>query len=226
MKPYYDHAGITIYHGDCLEIMPELPRVDLVVADPPYYITATGGGIGGKRKYLKEITAKNIGCGFDSSILKNYGNWFCFCGKQQLLELISIANNGKGRWMLLIWCKTNPIPLINGNYLPDCEYIVHKYEARRLFGQYKDKSRFWINSSGKSAYKHPTVKPVDLVKKCIALGTVQGDLILDPFIGSGTMLVAAKELGRRAIGIEIEEKYCEIAAKRLSQEVLPFAEVV
>jgi len=71
------------------------------------------------------------------------------------------------------------------------------------------------------AHQHPTEKPVELMARCIALFTNEGDLVVDPFMGTGATLRAAKDLGRRAIGIEIEEKYCEIACRRLSQEVLP-----
>jgi DNA modification methylase len=72
--------------------MPELPQVDLVLTDPPYKIGAKGCGLAGNREYLKQITAKNLDLGFDFSVLKKYKNWFCFCGKQQLEDLISIAN--------------------------------------------------------------------------------------------------------------------------------------
>lgn len=73
-------------------------------------------------------------------------------------------------------------------------------------------------------YDHPCVKPLASFKKLVEIGSTAGEMILDPFMGAGTTLVAAKELGRRAIGIEIEERYCEIAAKRLSQEMLPIFE--
>jgi site-specific DNA-methyltransferase (adenine-specific) len=220
MTPYYSHKDITIYHGDCREILPNLPKVDLVLTDPPYIVGANGCGLAGDRAYLHDITQANLDRGFDSLLLEQHDNWFCFCGKQQLYDVVGRALCGN--WMLITWCKKNPTPLTNNNYLPDTEYIVHKYSKGRLFGEYKDKSRFYVSNTGKSPYDHPTVKPTSLIIKLLRLGTQERDTVLDPFMGSGTTLVAAKQLGRKAIGIEIEEKYCEIAVNRLAQEVLNF----
>lgn len=217
MKPYYDHAGIKIYHGDCREIMPSLPSTDFLLTDPPYEIIPRGGGIGRDRQYLSDISGFTD-CGFDSSLLAPFHDWACFCGKRQLPELLERAKNAK-RWMLVTWNKPNPTPLSNGNYLPDTEYIVHAFT--KLYGEYKDKSRFMIHPSTPNI-DHPNEKPLVLIAKMIRLGSNVGHTVLDPFMGSGTTLVSAKDLGRKAIGVEIEEKYCEVAAKRLSQEVMKF----
>jgi len=216
---WFYHDDLTaIACGDCRLVLPKLPKVDLVLTDPPYVVSAKGCGLAGNRQYLKDITETGIDGGFDVSLLDGFEDWFCFCGKQQLAEIIAAAECGN--WMLITWGKTNPMPLVNSNYLPDTEYIVHKWSKGRLFGAYADKSRFVVTKNAKSGFDHPTVKPVAVVLKCINLGTEKGDTILDPFMGSGTTLRAAKDLGRRAIGIEREEKYCEIAARRLQQEVL------
>lgn len=220
MKPYYQHAGITIYHGDCREILPTLPNVDLVLTDPPYEITASGGGIGATRKYLND-TEGFTDCGFDYSLLSGFENWICFGTLRQVPKLIECAN-GK-RWMLITWNKPNPCPLINGNYLPDTEYIVHAWSSGQLFGDFQDKARFIVHPLGdKQQGEHPNEKPMRVMLKLVRVGSKETQAILDPFMGSGTTLVAAKQLNRQAIGIEIEEKYCEIAAKRLSQEYFQF----
>lgn len=218
IKPFYEDAFTTIYHGDCREILPTLPKVDLVLTDPPYVLQASGGGIGARREYLHDIDGK-LDEGFDISILDPFENWMCFCGKSQLKELLGAT--GKRVWALVTWNKPNPTPLCAGNYLPDTEYVVHAYRSGRLFGEFKDKSRFIIHPVEKNDFGHPTVKPVAVMSKLVRLGSQIGEAILDPFMGSGTTLVAAKQLGRKAIGIELEEKYCEIAAKRLQQEYLP-----
>jgi len=224
MKPYYEHAGITIYHGDCRDVLPTLPRVDLILTDPPYELTATGGGIGARRKYLADI-AGHIDNGFDMDLLRSYPNWMCFCSKDQMPRLIFAAMEWKRRWALITWNKPNPTPLVNANYLPDTEYIVHGFEsAAHLYGGYNQRSRWILHPVEQNRIAHPTVKPIPVIARLMRTGSDVGQCILDPFMGSGTTLVAAKQLGRRAIGIEIEERYCEIAAKRLEQEVLQFTE--
>ncbi len=217
MKPYYQDSLVTIYHGDNREILPTLPKVDLLLTDPPYELTASGGGMGAKRKYLADIHQKIDG-GFDFQMLNQFDNWFCFCGKEQLPEMFKLV--GGKRWMLVTWNKPNPTPLCNANYLPDTEYIFHCFKSGRLFGEYRDKSRFIVHPVEKNDFDHPCVKPLAVVLKLVALGTLKGETILDPYMGSGTTLRAAKDLGRKAIGIELKEKYCDIAAKRMAQECL------
>ena len=214
MKPYYDHAGFTIYHGDCMEILPDLEPVDLVLTDPPYGLKRDKGfdGFGGfgkpiaRRRYEddnwdNERPSKNI---FDEivkySALIFGGNYFA-----------DILPPGT---FWIVWDKLNTMPTFG-----DCELIwtnlkrksIKKitYEYNGLLG--KENARF-----------HPTQKPLNLIIRVLEEYAKESKKILDPFMGSGTTLVAAKELGRKAIGIEIEEKYCEIAVRRLAQEVLPF----
>jgi len=217
IKPYYSDGSVSIYHGDAYEIVQKLKTPDLLLTDPPYKIASVGGGIASKRKYFDGIAGKIDG-GFNMAILEQFDNWCVFCGKQQLIELLGAV--GERMWALVTWGKPNPTPLTNSNYLPDVEYIVHAYKPGRLFGEYRDKSRYIIHPIEKNTYSHPTVKPIAVVAKMIRLGTGVGDLICDPFLGTGTTLVAAKMMGRLGIGIEIEERFCEVAAQRLSQGVL------
>jgi DNA modification methylase len=219
MKPYYDFGGITIYHGDCREVLPSIERCALTLTDPPYELEAAGGGIGAKRKYLSDIKG-HIDAGFDIEMLSEFENWMCFCGKGQLKELL--AATGDRVWALVTWNKPNPTPLCAGNYLPDTEYIVHAYRSGRLFGDYKDKSRFIVYPAQQNNFDHPTVKPLAVLIKMLNLGSLPGETVLDPYCGSGSTLVAARDIGRKAIGIEIEERYAEIAARRLEQEVFAF----
>jgi DNA modification methylase len=218
LKPYYEHKGITIYHGDCLEIIPELGLVDLVLTDPPYDIHAgKGGGCFGDRQHLAR-TGNFTDGGCDYSFLDIFKNWFCFCSLKQLSSLLGHAE--LRNYCLLTWCKTNPVPTCNNKYLPDVEYIVHSWSKGRLFGDMSLKSTFTIMPCGRKETSHPNEKPKRIISKLIQVGSLAGETIIDPFAGSGTTLVAAKELGRKAIGIEIEEKWCETAARRLQQEVL------
>lgn len=221
-KPYYDDGkGIVIYCGDCREILPHLPKVDLVLTDPPYDISAgKGGGAFANRKCLLS-TEGFTDMGVDYSFLDRYENWFCFCSRLQLPELISIASQHE-RWNLLTWAKSSCTPFCFNKYLPDVEFAVHVWGKNRLFGDMKDKQSFMLTHVGAKESGHPNEKPIQLIKKLIRLGAQEGETILDPFMGSGTTLVAAKALGRKCIGIELEERYCEIAVNRLAQDILEF----
>jgi len=182
MKPYFQKDGQTIYHGDCLDIMPELEPVDLVLTDPPYEGYS-------QFNYVDLNTVPFPKC----KGLIFYKSKFGF----------PLPYTAKHEW-------------IKGNSHNSSEYI---YEIN---GSTKNQTFKYgcINSIVSASmlhdkyWQHPTQKPIKLIKKLLAVG---GDLILDPFMGSGTTLVAAKQLNRKAIGIEIEEKYCEIAAKRIDE---------
>ena len=212
MKPYYEHNNITIYHGDCLEIMPQLEeKVDLVLADPPYGInwntdyTRFTSERGCNQRYPK---VRNDDKPFDPEpflkfpqvILWGYN---CFANKLPL-------------GTILIWDKR----FKNGTaFLADGEAAWwNKGHAVYIYSQTWQGS----NKEGETVRTHPTQKPEKLMKWCIKkAGNIE--LILDPFMGSGTTLRAAKDLNRKAIGIEIEERYCEITARRLQQEVFQLA---
>jgi len=219
-RPYYADDAVTIYHGDCRELLPLMPKVDLVLTDPPYLMQmGHGGGAFGvdKREYLRDTRGFTDG-GFDMQLLAPFSPWMCFCSKEQLVPLITLAS--VRRWCLLTWNKPNPTPSMNQNYLPDTEYIVHSFETGDLHGDYSTRARWFMYPAGSGEGDHPNAKPVSLMRKLVQVASAEGATILDPFMGSGTTLRAAKDLGRKAIGIEIEERYCEIAAKRMSQTVM------
>jgi len=211
MTPYYEHAGITIFHGDCREILPGLPKCDAVITDPPY-------GIDFDTDYSRfsgiDVTPGNTyepvrgdSEPFDPSPWMQFRCvvlWGANCYSSRL---------PMGTW--LVWDKR----FKNGKaFLADAEAAWMKGG----YGIYL----YAVTSQGflrPEPVSHPTQKPVAVMEWCISKAKPEG-IILDPFMGSGTTLVAAKNLGRKAIGIEIEERYCEIAAKRLSQEVFSFEE--
>lgn len=211
MQPYYEENGITIYHADCREVLPSLPKSDLVLTDPPYGLTrwhATG--------YFREsrIFAQGV------------KDWDTQPVPETLADIIAHAKDsiiwGGNYFNLgpfvapLVWDKQN-----GANRFADGEIAWTSFAEGtvRIFrhqwwGFLKETERGEVS-------QHPTQKPVALMKWCISL-VKNAETILDPFMGSGTTLRAAKDLGRKAIGIEIEEKYCEVAANRLRQEVLAF----
>lgn len=198
-KPYYDDGnGIVIYHGDCRGILPHLPKVDLVLTDPPYGIgeRMQGGTWGAASKY-EDFRKWDIAPDkyfWEQLIAKNFiiwgGNYFPL----------------KPSRCWLVWDKQNAVRTMS-----DCELAWTNFDR-------PTKRLSW--PVGIHEHGHPTEKPLQLIKWCIEQAN-DSLTILDPFMGSGTTLRAAKDLGRKCIGIEIEEKYCEIAVKRLAQEVLP-----
>ncbi len=209
MKPYYEDAasGITIYHGDCREILPTLPKVDLVLTDPPYGInfdtdyTRFTSGFDVQRKVHKPVHGD--GYEFDPT------PWLKF--PHVILWGANCYGSKLPRGSLLVWDKRHR----NGTaFLADAEvaWMNHGYGVYIY-------SQTWQGCLRSEPIQHPTQKPTSLMCWCIGKAATEG-LILDPFMGSGTTLVAAKRLGRRAIGIEIEERYCEIAVERLRQQTL------
>jgi len=214
MKPYYQDKWVTIYHGDCREILPQLDvKVDLVLTDPPYGIEMSKGfgGFGGfgepiarkqypdswdKERPSQELFNLILACSLKSIIFG--GNYFA--------DILPQSTH----W--LVWDKMNTMPTFG-----DCELIWTNIKRKSV----KKYTFEWNGLLGKENYRyHPTQKPLGLISLILADYSQVGDLILDPFLGSGTTCYCAKKLNRYSIGIEIEEKYCEIAAKRCCQEVM------
>ena len=217
LKPYYDDGnGIVIYHGDCREILPHLEPVDLVLTDPPYGINQDrgmgGGGYDGFGKGAKRTPKAYAGMWDRSRPNDDTLRLVIRAGRLAIVwggNFFSGVLAPSGKW--LVWDKEQTMPTYS-----DCELAWTSLPGNSV-------KQFRYNGSGLMAIEkdrvHPTQKPVALIKWCISLAP-SAQTILDPFMGSGTTLRAAKDLGRKAIGIEIEEKYCEIAVKRLAQEVL------
>lgn len=223
---YYSNDLGVIYHGDCLEILPELPQVDLVLTDPPYRgdFGHGGGLMTGTRLKTQTTIIEKVGSSpdFDVTIylpliLKSAESSLIWCSCKQLPELLGFIGD---RFNLITWVKTNPVPLVNNKLLNDCEYCVCFLGKKFRYPQipYKEKRTAYIMKNGQDIHiDHPTVKPIELIIMNLKQFSVKDNTVLDPFLGSGTTAVACCKLNRRFIGIEKEEKYCEIAAKRLEQ---------
>jgi len=214
MTPYYEHAGITIYHGDCRDILPTL-TCDALVTDPPYGInldTDMSRFSGGHRdsrakrgKYSHRPPIVGDREPFDPSPLLAYG-------KDQIIWGWNNFADRLPRGACLVWLKRNDAAF--QSFLSDAEVAWFS----RGHGVYC--RRDLTHNNGTSAERvHPTQKPVTLMTWCLSF-IPKARAILDPYMGSGTTLVAAKNMGLGAVGVEIDERYCEIAAKRLAQEVL------
>jgi hypothetical protein len=211
--PYYDRDGITIYCGDCREIAPRLDGIDAVISDPPYGMawdgTVTRGNSNGPRGAKPKhygVTIEGDDEPFDPSPWLNYPRAVLF-GANHFGARLPVGTT-------LVWIKRLDAGF--GSFLSDAEVAWMKGGH----GVYCHRDTSFQGEM--LAREHPTQKPVSLMRWVIKKsGVPDGGVILDPFMGSGTTLRAAKDLGRHAIGIEIEERYCEIAVKRLQQSVLP-----
>ncbi len=206
MTPYYDHAGITIYHGDCREIIPHR-FADLVVTDPPYGVAF---------KYGQHNDGDLVAyCSLIGDVLDLLNGFpiLITCGKRNLWSYPPAKD-------IFCWQKPGSTRRNNLGAFNEWEFVL-------TYGDLPKKPvTDWIRlpdvSNHDAGNNHPCPKPVKLFRWLIEQCTESQHIILDPFMGSGTTLRAAKDLGRKAIGIEIEERYCEIAAKRMAQEVFSF----
>lgn len=236
MKPYYDEDGITIYHGRCEDVIPSLAQVDLVVTSPPYNLAGSTGSD-------FNVLRNGYGQHEDAMGHAEYRTW-----QQTVLSMCweRLADDGA------IFYNHKPRPnLVDGLKLP-LELVPSHIPIRQIItwdrtaGHIHVRSMFtpsyeWVLLLAKPGFRlsdiaprdvwripfdthnpHPAPFPVELPRYCIV--TTTANTVLDPFMGSGTTLRAAKDLGRRAIGIEIEERYCELAVQRLAQGVLNFTD--
>ena len=219
-----------IYNMDCLDGMRQLPDncVDLVVTDPPYVIETSGAGIykQADKQYVKELN--NMKDGFSTQVLDELCrimkkiNIYFFCSQKQIIPLLDYFVKGKKcNWNLLTWHKTNPVPACGNKYLTDTGYILFfREKGVKIYGEFKTKFTYYItplNQSDKKKYGHPTIKPMNIVKNLIVNSSLEDGIVFDPFMGSGTTAVAAKECGRKFIGYELNSDYYEICNQRLEE---------
>jgi site-specific DNA-methyltransferase (adenine-specific) len=210
MKPYYQDDAVTIYHADCRAVLPTIAKANLVLTDPPYGI--------GDRWTKAAMVGKN-----GSSRL--WGKGETWDDAVPDAETITATINAGTR--AIVW---------GGNYfgMPPSRCWLVWDKVQKFTGA--DAELAWTNldspvrvyrlsrveafgNNAEDVKQHPTEKPIRLIRWCLTL-TPDAQTIIDPFMGSGTTLRAAKDLGRKAVGVELEERYCEIAARRCAQEVL------
>jgi len=209
MIPYYDDGTCVIYHGDCLEVLENLDGDWSVVTDPPY-------GVGYKYD-VHDDTPTDYWPRFRGTVdtLRAIATPVVFTHRVKALAELT------GWDWVAVWNK--PLAMAGLNWLP----IMPHWEPIFLYdiGGRDDLPRSFdvisVNPVNARSSDHPCPKPVELYRELIRCFTPPSRTILDPFMGSGTTLRAAKDLGRKAVGIELSERYCEIAANRLAQEVLP-----
>lgn len=240
MKPYWQSAdgAIVLMLGDCREVLPTLGHVDHVLTDPPYEAEAhtlqrrvqheRGAGWAGRAVRVETLPFEPISAEERSVISREIARlvqrWaLVFCQVEAApLWRAECEASGLSYKRTCIWVKPDGMPQYSGDR-PGMGYetllAMHAPGRSRWNGGGQvGVFTFNKNGGGGKAHEHPTQKPAPLMRELIRLFTDPGDLILDPFAGSGTTLLAALHLGRRAIGIEIDERYAETAARRLEND--------
>lgn len=220
--------------------------IDLIVIDPPYEFDSGGGGgaFGTKKRKHEEIQIakktyrqnddkiknrieiQHLGTGIDYEILNELDrimkkiNIYIWCSKKQVRRLLQHYEEKGCNIDIITWHKDNVLPTANNTYLNDTEYCIFaREEGVKVYGEIATKNKYYIthtNVKDKAKYKHPTIKPITIIKNLIINSSKGNDIVLDCFSGSGTTCVASKELGRRFIGIEIDPEYHKISLDRLN----------
>jgi DNA modification methylase len=240
-KPYYEDpvAGLTLYCGDCRDILPQLDAVNHVITDPPYGVTVyqrmrSADSAGGNRRLaiknqssLVAMANGDIGH-LDDGLIDSVAKHLAVITNRWLLVFSDAESNHIWRDALSLfgaryirtgaWLKPDAMPQMTGDR-PGVGFeictIAHGGAKLRWNGG--GLAALWRHNIVKGAARpdHPCPKPLPLMLELVSLFTDPGETILDPFAGSGTTLVAAKTLGRKAIGIELEEKWCATTVRRL-----------
>jgi site-specific DNA-methyltransferase (adenine-specific) len=224
VKPYYEDAACTIYHGDCREVLPLLSSVDLVLTDPPYaHAHVDGGGFAAARKFYAGGSLNGLSdfvlAEYEDVMMSAAPMLIAFHSRDLVPDYAEMARRRGRKYDLHLWHKTNAIPFTANTWKSDVEYIALVWQAKPGWVQLDQSMHSKVYTSALNIDpSHPTAKPLAILRKYLLV--LNPRTVMDPFMGSGTTLRVAKDLGRKAIGIELEEKYCEIAAKRLAQGAL------
>lgn len=231
MRPYFERGGISLYHADsrdALEDVLQASSVDLLLTDPPYGMQYEGQGAAaqanirgdgarqGMRVFRQVLHAM-------SHMWKPDAHAYVFCHWEGLPDFYDACSTSLSIRNALVWDKAaGGTGDTECDYARDFEMLIYGIRGRRPLGGRRDgavlRGYKGVHASKRS---HPTEKPVPLLAYLIRKSCPPNGLVVDPFAGSASTLEAAKLEGRRAVGFEIDERWCEAAAKRLEQEVLP-----
>jgi DNA modification methylase len=227
VQPYFENDGITLYHGDCRDVLPKLQTeaFDFVLTDPPYLVSYTGRWDGDLKAIQGDSDPSWIHPVFSEvwRVLKNDSLCLSFYGWPH-------ADTFLGTWKKIGFRPVSLIALLKQHWgfgrftraQHETAFLLAKGQPERPAQAISDV----LDWEQISPLLHPNQKPMGAISKLLATYAPATGCILDPFCGSGTTLIAARALSRSAVGIEIEERFCEVAAVRLSQQIFNFTEHV
>lgn len=221
----------TLVYGDCLEYLKSLSAnsVSLIHTDPPYVIHSGAQNSKmfeekGINKQQDKLKSADISDGFDLEVVLSEFERVCkavnfqiWCSKKQFIEYLLLAKTNKWNWQDVCLYRNNALPNVRGKY-QDKDYLVHLWKGRTLTGTYHQKvTDYHWNIGGVKEYNHPALKPIEPIINLIQVGSDEGDVVLDPFMGSGTTGEACIRLNRKFVGIEKNKEYFEMACNRLEK---------
>lgn len=225
-------SEITLYNDDCINVLKNIKdkTIDLICTDIPYELHKHGGTNSelAKRSARMRDSIDFMAYGIDyDSVFSEFirvckiPNMIIFCSNLQVGKIISFFSEKGLKTDVLVWEKSNPAPLCNNNYLSDLEYIIYVYDKGRPFNndapfEFKKKCKIYpiVVSNDKV---HPTQKPLKLIEELVTLHSFENQLVLDPFMGSGTCGIVCASKDRNFIGVELDENYYNIAKKRIEE---------
>lgn len=225
VEPYWKSSDgrHVIYCGDCRTILSHVGKVDLCLTDPPYaHKHIDGGGFAAASRFYRDGALD----GLNDFVLSDYADCLIECSPMLIAfhsrDLIpayaSLSEKTERKYDLHFWWKPNAIPFTANTWKSDVEYIALIWEKKPGWVQCSQEvhSKVWQAPINRDD-SHPAAKPIGLLEKYIRV--LDAQTIVDPFCGSGTTLAAARRMGRRSIGVEIEKKYCDIAVRRMEAEL-------
>jgi site-specific DNA-methyltransferase (adenine-specific) len=229
--PYYADDAVTLYHGDCLDLLPMLGvEADVTITDPPYDANTHAKALVNKGR---RVAGPDID--FEAFTTDDLRASLALCASVTRRWVIATVDyrhavtfhdappDGLRLLRIGVWTKPNPMPQVSGDRPGqgwESIAFLHKTDVRPTWNGGGRSSVWHLPADGNQG--HPTAKPLVMVREWVRLFTDPGALVLDPFAGSGTTLRAAKDEGRRAVGVELQARYCDVAAARLAQDVLDF----
>jgi site-specific DNA-methyltransferase (adenine-specific) len=228
VTPYYADDLVTLFHGDCNEVLRSVGNesIDCILTDPPYGVSYLSGFR--QESFLPIANDHAVPVAWVAELMRisrfrTSVYWFA-CDESLEETRRALLAAGFGLNTMLVWDKqaTNAGNL--ADYATRTEFIVFATKGPTRLNGSRDPNLLSIPRINPKLMVHPTEKPIPLLQYLVVKSTDPDEVVLDPFAGSGSTLMAARSLGRRAVGIEIEERYCEIAARRLAQDVLDFGE--